>query len=278
MKWVAYLKLMRFHKPIGILLLWWPTAWALWMASHGAPSYSLILLFLFGTVIMRAAGCVMNDIVDRNIDLHVLRTKNRPLTSGEVGLFEAFLLLLILLLIALVILLQLPVACVKYALLAVLITCFYPFCKRFLPSPQLILGVAFSMGIPMAFAAVNHPLDSTMWVLWSINFLWIITYDTEYAMVDREDDLRIGVKSTAILFAAYDKAIIGVMQLSFHLLWLLLNFSFFSLFGLCWLAACFNLGYQQKLLYSNEPSSWFKAFLANQWYGLLMWLAIFLSV
>ncbi|WED44128.1 4-hydroxybenzoate octaprenyltransferase [Legionella cardiaca] len=266
---------MRFHKPIGILLLWWPTAWALWVANQGKPSLTVVSLFLLGTIFMRAAGCVVNDIADRHIDLHVQRTKTRPLTTGEVSLVEALLLLCGLLLLSLFVLLQLPKACFYYALIAVFITVLYPFCKRFIQSPQLILGLAFSMGIPMAFVASNQLPDKTMFLLLGINFMWVVAYDTEYAIVDREDDLRIGVKSTAILFAEYDKLAIACLQLLLHFLWLPLAINLkSSLFWVGWSVAGVNFLYQQKLINKRNPADCFKAFTSNNWYGLLMWLAI----
>ncbi|KTD17077.1 4-hydroxybenzoate octaprenyltransferase [Legionella jordanis] len=278
MNWRAYLSLMRFDKPIGILLLWWPTAWALWLANAGQPSKTLVGLFFLGTTLMRAAGCVMNDIADRNIDRHVQRTKNRPLTSGQLSLQEALAILFVLLLGSLVVLTQLPKECFYYALIAVFITILYPFCKRFLQSPQLVLSIAFSMGIPMVYAASNQSLDKTMWLLMLINALWIIAYDTEYAMVDREDDLKIGVKSTAILFASYDRLVIGLLQVLFHLLWLPLALDLASgFFWCCWLLASFNLLLQQKLLANRKSQDCFKAFLSNNYYGLLMWSGIVLS-
>jgi 4-hydroxybenzoate polyprenyltransferase len=274
----AYLELMRFNKPIGILLLWWPTAWALWLSNKGHPNFSLIILFFIGTIFMRAAGCVMNDIADRHIDRHVKRTKERPLTTGKITLFEAFVSLFILLLGALIILLQLGEKCFYYAVVALLITFVYPFCKRFVQTPQLVLGLAFSMGIPMAFVASNQNFSLHTLLLWLINFLWIIAYDTEYAMVDREDDLRISVKSTAILFADYDKLILALLQILFHLLWLPLALHFGKIaFWFCWLMAIVNLVYQQILLHKCQPEDYFRAFLANNVYGFLMWLGIVLA-
>ncbi len=267
---------MRFHKPAGILLLGLPTAWALWIANQGHPPLLLCLLFLLGTILMRAAGCVVNDIADRHIDLHVKRTHDRPLTSGEVSLQEALFLFLILLFIAFLVLIQLPKICFYYALLAVFITILYPFCKRFIQGPQLVLGLAFSMGIPMAFAASNYPPDSSMFYLLIINFLWTVAYDTEYAMADRDDDVLIGVKSTAILFASYDRLIIGCLQGLFHIPWLFLaftlNYNFFFFIG--WFIAGFILLYQQKLITGREPIGCSRAFSLNSWYGLIMWLAI----
>ena len=269
---------MRFHRPAGILLLWLPTAWALWVANQGVPPFSLLCYFLFGTILMRAAGCVINDIADRHIDLHVKRTRMRPLTSGEVSLAEALILVLVLLFFALIILIQLPRDCFYYALMAVFLTILYPFCKRFIHGPQLVLGLAFSMGIPMAFAASNQAANSSMLYLLFINFLWILSYDTQYAMVDRDDDLRIGVKSTAILFADYDRLIIGFFQVFFHLLWLILAFKLnYSLFFFCcWLIAALILVYQQKLIAKRERGGCLQAFSSNSWYGLVMWLGILL--
>ncbi|KTD30669.1 4-hydroxybenzoate polyprenyltransferase [Legionella maceachernii] len=279
MNWVSYLKLMRLHKPVGILLLWWPTAWALWIANEGKPPIFSILLFFLGTIVMRSAGCVINDIADRHIDAHVKRTQSRPLASGEIGLIESLLLLLFLLFCAFLVLIQLPKVCFYYALAAVFVTILYPFCKRFIQGPQFVLGVAFSMGIPMVFVTANALSNSPVWYLLAINFLWIVAYDTQYAMVDRDDDVRIGVKSTAILFASYDKAIIGSFQLVLHLLWLKLaveaNFSLG--FYVCWSIAAGILLYQQKLIADRQREACFRAFLTNNWYGLVMWLGILIN-
>ena len=182
--WKAYWRLLRFNKPAGTLLLWYPTAWALWFANKGVPSIKLLVLFFSGTVLMRAAGCVFNDIVDRNVDKHVARTKLRPLTSGEVGIGEAFTLLIILLLTALFVVIRLPRECFFWSIAALFITLLYPFCKRFLKAPQLILGLAFSMGIPMAYVASATNLNSQFMLLFLINFCWIVAYDTMYAMTD----------------------------------------------------------------------------------------------
>lgn len=271
-----YLKLMRFHKPTGILLLWFPTVWALWLANEGSPPLRLLLLFFVGTILMRAAGCVINDMADRNIDGHVKRTQSRPLVAGEAGLVQAFILVLILLFSALMVLIQLPSQCFYYALFAVFITVLYPFCKRFIQGPQLVLGLAFSMGIPMAFVASNQQLNLQMLSLLIINFFWILAYDTQYAMVDRDDDLRIGVKSTAILFADYDQQIIAGFQIIFHLLWLFLGYilHFSTLFFSLWFAAIFILLYQQKLIARREREAYLQAFSSNGYYGLFMWMAL----
>lgn len=274
-----YLRLMRFHKPVGIWLLWFPTAWALWLANQGRPPLILVGVFFAGTVLMRAAGCVINDIADRHVDLHVERTCKRPLVVGEVGLIQAFGLVLILLFLALLIVIQLPAQCFYYALCALFITVLYPFCKRFIQGPQFVLGLAFSMGIPMAYTASNLGFNSTMACLLLINFFWILAYDTQYAMVDKEDDLKIGVKSTAILFANYDKIVIGFLQIFFHLLWLFLAFAldFSQTFYFLWLLAIIFLIYQQRLLAKDERNSYLKAFSSNSWYGLIMWIALIVA-
>lgn len=279
-KFSAYFRLARMDKPIGTLLLWYPTAWALWIANKGLPSLKLIILFLLGTFFMRSAGCIINDIADRHIDLHVARTKNRPLTSGEVNLTEAIVLLMLFLFGALLILIQLPYTCFYYAFFAIFITVLYPFCKRWIQAPQLILGIAFSMGIPMAYAASQGIYASSLWYLLAINVAWIIAYDTEYAMVDRRDDLLIGVKSTAVLFGRYDSFIIALLQFFLQLLWLCLSIElgFSSCFFITWTAASGILIYQHYLLSLREEKHYFQAFLLNNWYGLVMWVGIALSI
>ncbi|MFC3909660.1 4-hydroxybenzoate octaprenyltransferase [Legionella dresdenensis] len=279
MKLSVCLRLMRLDKPIGIFLLWLPTAWALWLANKGAPPLRLSVLFFLGTVLMRSAGCVVNDIADRQIDLHVKRTRERPLTSGQISLQAAIGLLAGLLLMALLVLIQLPAVCFYYALGALLVTVIYPFCKRYIQGPQLVLGLAFCMGIPMAYAASGVAIDFGAICLLLINFCWIVAYDTEYAMVDKADDLKIGVKSTAIWFADYDRIIIAFLHAVCHGLWLIIAIraDFYTLFYGFWFIAGTNLIYQHWLLSSNNESYYFRAFLTNSWYGLWMWLAIALT-
>ena len=276
MKIAAYFRLMRFHKPAGIVLLWCPTAWALSVANQGLPAMDLLLYFLLGTILMRAAGCVLNDIADRQIDKHVQRTKLRPLTSGEIRLSEAFGLLFILLFAAFLVLIQLPRICFYYALFALFITAFYPFCKRFFAAPQLILGLAFSVGIPMAYAASGVKPDITLLVLFVINFAWIVAYDTMYAMADRADDLRLGVKSTAVLFGAYECSILGGLLIFFHGLWLYLAvLEHYSVwFYVAWCLAGGVLVYQQCLIRSRDASVCLRAFSMSGVYGILMWLGL----
>lgn len=269
----AYWRLARFDKPAGIILLWSPVAWALWLANEGHPSTRLVMMFFLGTVFMRAAGCVVNDIADRHIDLHVQRTKNRPLTSGEVSLQEACLFLCALLFCSLFILLQLPSLCFYYALAALFVTVLYPFCKRWLDAPQFILGLAFCMGIPMVYAASGKAFDTQTSCLLLINFLWVLAYDTQYAMTDRKDDLRIGVKSTAVLLAKWDRLAIGLLQITFHGLWFFLmsGFIFYSF----WLAAAVILFYQQYLLAQGKC---FRAFLSNSFYGIILWAGLMTEI
>ena len=267
---------MRFHKPVGILLLWFPTAWGLWLANFNNPPIRLVIYLFLGTIIMRAAGCVVNDLADRNIDKHVSRTKMRPITTGEISVKGAIIALFTLLILALLIVLQLPILCLYYSFVALAITIIYPFCKRFLEAPQLVLGLAFSMGIPIAYAASGIICNKTMLILLGINFLWIVAYDTMYALVDKEDDLRIGVKSTAVFFERFDRLIIMILQISFHLLWLYLGLEleesiiFYSL----WFLALLVLIYQHYLLKQNTIESSFKAFSSNVWYGFMMWVAL----
>ena len=275
-KWNAYWRLLRFNRPAGTLLLWYPTAWALWIANDGFPPFKLFFLFAIGTVLMRAAGCVFNDIADRNIDKHVTRTKLRPLTSGEVSLPEAFILFIMLLCGALEVAINLPSSCFYLAVVSLFITLLYPFCKRFLKAPQMVLGMAFSMGIPMAYIASGVSVNSGFYILFLINFAWIIAYDTMYAMTDREDDLKIGVKSTAIYFAHYDRLIIGLLLFFLHGLWLywaLVSNVHAGFYG-CWSAATLILIYQQKLINKRVSEDCFKAFLVSVYYGLFMWFAI----
>jgi len=277
-KWGAYWRLMRFDKPTGIALLWAPTGSALWLANHGAPTAALFTYFLLGTIVMRALGCVINDIADRHVDIHVSRTRMRPLTTGEVGLGEAYFLLIGLLFAAFFIVVQLPKICFYYALIALCITFFYPFCKRFINTPQLVLSVAFSLSIPMAFAASGVAPNLSMLLLFGLSLAWIVAYDTMYAMIDREDDLKIGVKSTAVLFAAYDRVIIGLLQVFFHSLWLLLALTapLSKLFYISWVMGAFLLVYQQWLLGRREQASYLRAFLSNGLYGIVMWVGLLL--
>lgn len=275
----AYWQLMRFHKPAGMWLLWFPVVWALWLAFDGVPPLGILVLFFSGTVIMRAAGCVINDIADYKIDCHVERTAKRPITSGKISRKQAVLTLFVLLGISLIIVLQLPLACFWYALPALAIVFIYPFCKRFIHVPQAVLGLAFSMGIPMAFAAANQGFPPLAAGLMLINFIWVVAYDTVYAMADKADDLKIGVKSSAIFFGHYDRLVVGLMYMAVQLLWLVLAvYKHFSpAFYAIGLVASIPLFYQVKMTASRQSADCFNAFCLNRYYGALMWLALILA-
>lgn len=272
-----YLRLMRFDKPAGIALLWAPTAWALWLANQGHPSGWLIGCFLMGTILMRAAGCVINDLADRNLDKHVRRTQLRPITHGDISILQAFILLGLLLSCAVWIALQLPILCWYEAWFAMAITILYPFCKRFFNAPQLLLGIAFSWGIPMTYAASGIAPDRIMALLILLNFCWIVAYDTIYALIDREDDLNIGIRSTAILFGSQAVTMIRILLTMTHGLWLLLGYwcHCTQWFYLGWCIGLILLLYQNRFLNVDNPApEAMRAFLWNAWYGLVMWLVV----
>lgn len=271
-----YWLLMRFHKPIGILLLLWPTLWALWIASEGKPDLHVLLVFVAGVVLMRAAGCVINDFADRNIDPHVTRTQTRPMAAGEVSSREALILFVVLCLSAFALVLTLNTFTILLSFGGVALATVYPFMKRYTHLPQVVLGMAFGWAVPMAFAAQTGEVPRIAWLLYVIAIIWPVIYDTMYAMVDREDDLKIGVKSTAILFGDADRVIIGSLQvLMFMGLWLLgqqLQFGYSYYFGM-FLALLLAL-YHQYLIRQRAPSQCFKAFLHNNWLGVVIFLAL----
>ena len=269
-----YIQLMRLEKPIGILLLWFPAAFALWVANHGEPPFRLVFYFLFGTIVMRSAGCVVNDLADRHVDKHVSRTAQRPLTTGAVSVPGAIALLIILLFFAFFIVIQLPTQCFYYALVGLFVTILYPFCKRYIQAPQLVLSLAFSVSIPMVYTASGVSLNTDTLLLLILNMLWVVAYDTMYAMVDRADDLRLGVKSTAVLFGTHDRWIIGVLQMIMHALWLFMTFHLGKLFYLGWIIASLVLIYQQFLIAEREPKACFNAFQCSAVYGFVMWLTL----
>jgi 4-hydroxybenzoate polyprenyltransferase len=272
----AYERLMRLDKPIGILLLLWPTLWALWLASRGIPDWITLLIFLTGTALMRSAGCVMNDIADRKYDGLVERTKNRPLATGEVSLNEAYLLTagLVVAAFCLVVLFNQKTILLSFAALFLAAT--YPLTKRFLAIPQAYLGVAFGFGIPMAFAAVNDYIPPLAWALLLANVAWAIAYDTQYAVVDRDDDIKIGIKSSAIFFGQYD--VIAVMICYAVMLGLLVYIGQFMGFNKLYyigLVASFLLVCRQYGLIKNrDKANCFKAFLQNNWIGLAIFIGL----
>ena len=272
----AYERLMRLDKPVGILLLLWPTLWALWLASRGMPDWITLLIFVTGTVLMRSAGCVMNDIADRKFDGLVERTKTRPLATGEVSVKEAYLLAAGLALMAFALVLLLNKATILLSIAALFLAATYPFTKRFLAIPQAYLGVAFGFGIPMAFAAVKDYIPPLAWVLLAANVFWAIAYDTQYAMVDRDDDMKIGIKSSAIFFGKYD--VIAVMACYAIMLGLLgyvgklMGFGKYYFIGLA--AALLLALWQYILIKSSDKSNCFKAFLHNNWIGLVLFIGL----
>ncbi len=272
----AYERLMRLDKPIGILLLLWPTLWALWIASRGMPDWITLLIFITGTVLMRSAGCVINDIADRKYDGMVERTKNRPLATGEVSVKEAYLLAAGLALLAFLIVLQLNKTTILLSFAALFLAVTYPLTKRFLAIPQAYLGVAFGFGVPMAFAAVNDYIPPLAWVLLTANVFWAIAYDTEYAMVDRDDDIKIGIKSSAIFFGKND--VIAVMVCYAIMLGLLVYAGKFMEFGKYYfigLAAALLLVCRQSVLIKKRlKTDCFNAFLHNNWIGLAIFIGL----
>ena len=264
-----YEKLMRLDKPIGILLLLWPTLWALWIAAGGWPGWILTWIFILGTVLMRSAGCVVNDIADRNFDLHVERTHERPLAAGRVSVREALAVAAISTLAAFALILPLPKLVWLLAVAAVFLAVSYPYTKRFLAIPQAYLGVAFGFGIPMAFAAVQEDVPWFGWLLLVANIFWAVAYDTEYAMVDRDDDLRIGIRTSAITFGRFD--VLAVMA-SYAAAIAVLAFVGFKLnFGLPYFGgialASGVAGYHYTLIRGRDRAGCFKAFRHNNWFG-----------
>jgi 4-hydroxybenzoate polyprenyltransferase len=272
----AYERLMRLDKPIGILLLLWPTLWALWIASRGKPDWIVLLIFITGTVLMRSAGCVLNDIADCKYDGLVERTKNRPLATGEVSIKEAFGLAIFLALLAFCLVLQFNTTTILLSFAALFLAVTYPFTKRFLAIPQAYLGIAFGFGIPMAFAAVNDYIPPLAWVLLGANVFWAIAYDTEYAMVDREDDLKIGIKSSAIFFGKYD--VVAVMMCYAVMIGLLIYIGNFTNYGQYYfLGLGFATGLaigQYEQIKKRLKTDCFKAFLNNNWIGLAIFIGL----
>jgi 4-hydroxybenzoate polyprenyltransferase len=271
-----FIQLMRLDKPIGIYLLLWPTLWALWIAAEGLPSAANLLIFISGVVLMRSAGCVINDYADRKVDGHVKRTQARPLASGKVQPREALILFAGLLAGSFALVLCTNQTTVWLSFGGVLLAACYPFMKRYTYYPQVVLGAAFSWGMPMAFTAQTGELPATLWLLYLANLLWTVAYDTYYAMVDRDDDLKVGVKSTAILFGDADRLIIASLQ-GLALMCLLLAGARFSLgayyyAGLLMAAGCF--AWQQWSTRTRDTQACFAAFLHNHWAGLAIFLGI----
>jgi 4-hydroxybenzoate polyprenyltransferase len=274
----AMLQLIRFDRPIGTLLLLWPTLWALWIAAEGVPDFELLVIFILGTFLTRSAGCIVNDLADRHIDGAVARTRGRPLVTGAVSEKEALMLFFALMLLAFGLVLLTNTLTIQLSVIAVLLASTYPFMKRYTHLPQIVLGLAFSWGIPMAFSAQLNQLPPALWLLFLGNLWWIVAYDTKYAMVDREDDVLAGVKSTAILFGRFDRLAVAILQL-LCLLTLYLAGREFSLglyFNLSLIVAAAMFGYQQYLIRDRDRDACFKGFLHNNWVGLAIFVGIVL--
>ena len=265
-----FIAVCRLDKPIGIYLLLWPTLWGLWFAARGWPGWHLFLVFTIGTVLTRSAGCIINDIADRNFDGQVKRTSGRPLVKGRIAIEEAVILMAGLLFLSLLLVLSTNWLTVGLAVCAALIAGAYPLMKRYTYLPQVILGLAFSCGIPMAFSAYSGAIPKLAWLLVVGNMVWTVAYDTEYAMVDRDDDLRLGLRSSAILFAEADKLIIGVLQALFLAIMVLAGRQIRAepiyYFGLAFAAGLFI--YQQYLIRNRDRDGCFSAFQNNHWVGL----------
>lgn len=275
---MQYLYLMRLHKPIGIFLLLWPTLWALWLASQGKPSWYIVILFVLGVVLTRSAGCVINDFADRHVDGKVERTKDRPLATGKVRPKDALILFAILMIISFSLVIQLNLMTCLFSLGAAFVMIIYPFLKRVTHLPQLGLGIAFAFGVPMAFAAQTAQVPASAWVVFLASALWSVIYDTMYAMVDLEDDLKVGIKSTAILFGHYNQWLLALLQCVLVFLLVLIGY-LFQLTRVYY----FSVGlsgilfvYQQMLLKTKLKKNYFAAFKNNQWVGAIIFLGIYL--
>ena len=277
----AYYYLCRFDKPVGTELVFWPTMWALWIAAEGIPPIGILIPMVLGTIFMRAAGCAINDFADRKVDAHVERTKTRPLATGIITAKEAIYVFLALVFASACMLLFLPIETFYCALGGLVLAFIYPFMKRYTHLPQVVLGMAFSWGIPMSFTAMGKPLDLTCWLLYFGNLAWTVAYDTQYAITDREYDLKIGVKSTAILFGRFDIQIIALLQAmsvvligtALYLENLLMPLGLIAL-----LVVVVDFIYQWSKTKDRDPQRCFWAFRHNRWVGLIVFAGIFLEL
>ena len=271
-----YADLIRIRKPIGILLLLWPALWALWLAGEGRPDWIVVCIFIAGTALMRSAGCAINDYADRDFDGHVERTSERPIASGRVTPREALTVFAVLSLIAFALVLLLNLKTILMSFVAVSLAAIYPFMKRHTHVPQVVLGMAFGWAVPMAYTALQGSVAAEAWVLFVATVAWALIYDTMYAMVDRDDDLKVGIKSTAILFGKYDRLIIGVLQLLMLLLlaWvgLLAGRGWGYWAGLA--AAAMLFVYQQWLIRKRDKGACFKGFLNNNYFGMAVFTGL----
>jgi 4-hydroxybenzoate polyprenyltransferase len=273
-----YLDLIRWNRPAGWLLLLWPTLSALWVASGGFPGWHLLAVFTLGTILMRSAGCCLNDVADRDFDKHVKRTAERPVTSGRIGVKEALLLGAVLALIAFMLVLTLRTETIAWSFAAMAVAVAYPYAKRFVAMPQAVLGVAFSFGIPMAFAAVTGEVSSIAWALLLGNLFWVLAYDTEYAMVDRDDDLRIGIKTSAITLGQWDVAAVMFFYVAFLAVWgVVLDASEKPLLLVGLAFAALQAAWHFWLIKDRTRDGCFKAFRLNHWVGFAAFMGVALS-
>jgi 4-hydroxybenzoate polyprenyltransferase len=274
-----YFKLMRLDKPIGILLLLWPTLWGQWLATQGRPDWLILAIFVAGVVLMRSAGCVINDYADREFDPHVERTRNRPLAAGKVSTREALLLAGGLALVAFLLILPLNRLVLELSVIALFLAASYPFTKRFFAIPQAYLGIAFGFGIPMSYAAVTASIPMEAWILLVANMFWAIAYDTEYALVDREDDLKIGIKTSAITFGRFDIAAIALCYAAALALlgWVGSRLDLGAVYFAGLLIAAGIAAYHLVLIRHRDPAKCFRAFLHNTWFGAAVFGGIVLD-
>lgn len=275
----GYAILIRLNRPIGILLLLWPALWALWIAGDGQPRWDVVLIFIIGVALMRSAGCAINDYADRHIDGRVARTRHRPLAVGLITPKEALVVFILLSLAAFGLVLLLDWKTISMSFVAVTLAALYPFMKRFTHLPQLVLGMAFGWAVPMAFTALTGTVSDAGWLLYIAAIIWALIYDTEYAMVDREDDIKIGVKSTAILFGEYDRLMIGVLQLTMLALLIMvgskLALGLYYQLGIA--AGGFMFLRQQIMIRRREPKRCFEAFLNNNGFGMIIYIGLVLD-
>ena len=276
----AYIRLMRLDKPIGTLLLLWPTYWALFLSADGWPDFDLLIIFTLGVIVMRTAGCVINDFADRNIDKYIKRTKDRPLTSGEISPKSALVLFVMLLFIALALVLQTNQLTIQLSFIALLLASLYPFTKRWTNFPQLVLGAAFGMSVPMAFSAQTGSLPLTSGIVFLATLVWTLIYDTLYAMADRDEDIKIGVKSTAIVFQKYDQIIITLLQILLISIFIVMGniFKLGQIYYFSLIIIVIFMIYHQLLMRKRQNEQYFKAFLSNNYIGMTAFAGIFFSV
>lgn len=276
----AYFRLMRLNKPIGIYLLLWPTYWALFLSAGGWPDIDLLIIFTFGVIITRSAGCVINDYADREIDKHIARTRDRPITAGEISPKAALLLFFALGLVAFALVLLTNTLTIKISFIALALAVLYPFTKRWTNLPQLILGLAFAMSVPMAFSAQTGTVPASAGWIFLATVLWTLIYDTLYAMADRDEDLKIGVKSTAILFAKYDQIFITLLQVLLMIVFIKIGnlFDLGAFYDISLIIILFFMIYHQFLIKKRQKMDYFKAFINNHFIGMTLFLGIFLSI